>query len=75
MIDRKKKKLKNDDDKFIYFFYKDSFSDLNDIKDSNFEYKSKRHQRKKKNFSSMKEKKFEINIKEKNVKKIKAYYI
>ena len=46
LIDRKKKRLKNDDDEFIYFFYKNSFSDLNNIKNSDFEYKSKRCQKK-----------------------------
>ena len=74
LIDRKKKKLKNDDDEFIHFFYKDSFNDLNDIKNSDFEYESKRRQRKKKSFLSMKEKKFEINTKEMNVEKIETYY-
>ena len=72
MIDRKKKKLKNNNDEFIYFFYKNSFNDLNDIKNSNFKYKSKCRQRKK-SFSSIK-KKFEINIEKKNVEKIKTYY-
>ena len=42
LIDRKKKKLKNDDDKFKHFFYKDSLNDLNDIKDLNSEYELKR---------------------------------
>ena len=46
LIDRKKKKLKNDNDKFIHFLYKDSFNDLNDIKNSNSEYESKRRQKK-----------------------------
>ena len=57
------------------FFYKNSLSDSDDIKDLNFEYKSKRRQRRKESFSSMKEKQFAINIKEKNVEKIKRYYI
>ena len=48
LIDRKKKKLKNDDDKSIHVFYKDSFKDLNEIKNLNSEYESKRRQRKKK---------------------------
>ena len=56
-IDRsKEKKLKNDDDELIHFFYKDSFSDLNDIKNLNFEYESKRCQKRKKNLLSMKKK-------------------
>ena len=50
LIDRKKKKLKNDDDEFIHFFYKDSFNDLNDIKDLDFKYESKRCQKRKKVF-------------------------
>ena len=74
LIDRKRKKLKNNDDEFIHFFYKDSLNDLNDIKNSNSEYESKRCQRRKKSLSSMKEKKFEIDIEKKNVEKIKAYY-
>ena len=45
LIDRKKKKLKNDDDEFIYFFYKNSFNDLNNIKNLNFEYESKYYQK------------------------------
>ena len=73
LIDRKKKKLKNDNNKFIYFFYKNSLNDLNDIKDSNSEYKSKRRQ--KKSFSSIKEQEFEINFRKKNVEEIKIYYI
>ena len=48
LIARKKKKLKNDDDKFIHFFYKDSLNDLNDIEDLNSEYGSKRRQKRKK---------------------------
>ena len=56
LIDRKKKKLKNDDDKFIYFFYKDSLNNLNDIEDSNSKYESKCRQKRKENFSSMKKK-------------------
>ena len=75
LIDRKKKKLKNDDDEFIYFFYTNSLSNLNDIKKLNFKYESKRCQRRKKNLSSMKKKEFEKNTEEKNVEKIKAYYI
>ena len=62
LIDRKKKKLKNDNDEFIHFFYKDSFSDLNDIEDSNSKDESKRRQGRKRSLSSIK-KKFEINIK------------
>ena len=50
LIDRKKKKLKNDDDEFIHFFYKDLFNDLNNIKNLNSEYESKRRQKKKKVF-------------------------
>ena len=47
-IDRlKKRKLKNDNDEFIHFFYKNSFNDLIDIKNSNSEYESKRRQKKK----------------------------
>ena len=42
LINRKKKKLKNDDNEFIHFFYKDSLNDINDIKNLNFEYESKR---------------------------------
>ena len=56
LIDRKKKKLKNDDDEFIHFFYKNSFNDLNDIKNSNFEHEAKRRQRRKESLSSMKKK-------------------
>ena len=74
LIDRKKKKLKNDNDKFIHFFYKNSLNDLNDIKNSDSEYELKRRQRRKKSFSS-EEKKFEINTRKKNIKEIKAYYI
>ena len=55
LIDRKKKKLKNDDDEFIYFFYKDSFNDLNNIKNSNSEYESKHRQKKRKSFVNKKE--------------------
>ena len=47
-LSNKKKKLKNDDNEFIYFFYKNLFNDLNDIKNSNFEYNLKRCQKKKK---------------------------
>ena len=36
LIYRKKKKLKNNDDEFIYFSYKDSLNDLNNIKNLNF---------------------------------------
>ena len=49
LIDRKKK-LKNNDDEFIHFFYKNLFNDLNDIKISNSEYKSKNRQKRKKVF-------------------------
>ena len=75
LIDWKKKKLKNDDDKFIHFFYKNSLNDLNDIKDLNSKYDSKCCQRKKESLLSMKKEKFEINTKEKNVEKIEVYYI
>ena len=56
LIDRKKKKLKNDDNKFIYFFYKDSLDDLNNIKISSFKYKLKHFQKKKESLSSIKKK-------------------
>ena len=68
LIDRKKKKLKNNDNEFIHFFYKDSLNDLNDIKNLNSEYESKRHQRSKESLSSVK-KKFEINIKKRMLKR------
>ena len=74
LIDRKKKKLKNDDDKFIHFFYKNSFSNVNNLKDLNFKYESKRRQRRKEDLSSMKKKEFEINTKEKIIEKIETYY-
>ena len=46
-IDRsKKKELKNNDDEFIHFFYKDSLNNLHDIKDSDSEYESKCRQKK-----------------------------
>ena len=47
LINRKKKKLKNENNKFIHFLYKDSLNDLNNIKNSNSEYKLKCRQRKK----------------------------
>ena len=69
LIDRKKKNLKNDNNKFIHNFYKDSLNDLNEIENSNSEYKSKRRQKRKKNLLSMKKKEFEINIKKKMLKR------
>ena len=56
LIDRKKKKLKNNDDEFIDFFYKALFNNLNDIENSDSEYESKCRQRRKESFSSMKKK-------------------
>ena len=67
-------KLKNNHDKFIHFFYKDSLNDLNEIKNSNFKYKLKRCQKRKKHLSSMKEEEFEINTEKKNVEELKTYY-
>ena len=69
LIDWKKKKLKNNDDKFIHFFYKDSFNDLYNIKNSNFKYELKRRQKRKKSFSSIKKEEFEINIEKKILKR------
>ena len=62
LIDQKKKKLKNDDDKLIHFSYKNSLTELNGIKNSDSEYESKRHQRRKENLLSIKRKEFEMNI-------------
>ena len=71
-IDRSKKKEVEERLWRIYtFFYKDSLNDLNDIENSDSEYKSKRHQ--KKNLLSMKKKVWN-RYKKKDIKKIKAYY-
>ena len=74
LIDRKKKKLKNDNNKFIHFSYKDSLNNLNDIKDLNLNMNRNVVKEEKKNLLSIKKEKFEINTKEKNVQKIKIYY-
>ena len=72
-IDKKKKKLKDDDNKFIHFSYKNSLNDLNDINDSNLKYKLKRFYKTKKSFSSTNVKKFNINT-IKKIEKIKAHH-
>ena len=72
LIDRKKKKLKNNDDEFIHFFYKDSFNDLNNFKDSDSKYELKRRRTKKKFFVN--ERKKVRDKYKKNVEKIKACY-
>ena len=70
----KEKRIEKRQWRVYTLFYKDLFSNLNDIKNSNSKYESKRCQRKKENLLSLKEKKFEINIKKKNIEKIKIYY-
>ena len=73
-IDKKKKKLKNNDDEFIHFFYKDSLNDLNDINELNLKYESKRFHKTKESFSSTNAEKFDINTTKKEVEKIKAHH-
>ena len=74
-IDKKKKKLKNDNDKFIFFFYKNLFNDLNDINKLNSKYKLKRFHKIKENFSSTNAEKFNINTTKNKIEKIKAHHI
>ena len=73
-IDKKKEKLKDDDDELIHFSYKNSLSDLNDINESNLKYELKRFYKTKKNSSSANAEKFDINTTEKKVEKIKTHH-
>ena len=68
-IDKKKKKLKNDDDEFIHFFYKDSFNDLNDINNLNSKYTLKRFHKTKESSSSANAEEFDINTIKKKLKR------
>ena len=74
-IDKKKKKLKDDDDKFIHFSYKDSLNDLNDINNSNLKYKLKHFHKMKKSLSSTNAEEFDINTTKKKIEKIKIHHI